>query len=151
MKYKTIDTQPDIYFYNFNGIGGKLFLDETGVPFTIPYKPYKIIPGVGPQAGLNWSITTDNGDTYTFSQKETTRTTVEVGNSEYDRAKHYPSSWYLTEIISKNGIDHFYFEYEITNEIQVKTNSGLNEFKTTMVGQYERKHPMKYIFIRRLG
>lgn len=137
MKYKTADTQPDIYFYNFNGISGKLFLDETGTPRTIPFKNYLITPGVGPQGVGSWTIITDSGDKYIFNKIEETRTTVEAGISEYDLPKNYPSSWYLTSIISKNGFDAFTLEYDETAEILVKTNSGVNEYRTDIDGTYD--------------
>lgn len=137
MKYKTADTQPDIYFYNVNGISGKLFLDETGTPRTIPFKNYMITPAVGPLGVGSWTLITDSGDKYIFSKIEQTRTTVAAGISEYDLPKNYPSSWYLTQIVSKNGFDIYSFQYDETAEILVKTNSGLNEYRTDINGNYD--------------
>ncbi len=137
MKFKTVDTQPDIYFFNFNGISGKLFLDESGTPRTIPFKNYLITPAVGPQGTGSWTVITDSGDKYIFGKIEQTRTTVSAGISEYDLPKNYPSSWYLTQIISKNGFDVYTFEYDETAEILVKTNGGLNEYRTDLSGQYD--------------
>ena len=115
-----------------------MFLDETGTPRTIPFKNYKITPGVGPLAAPYWTIITDSGDKYIFSATEQTRTDVTTpGIDEYDRDKTFISSWYLTQIISRNGFDVYNFEYTQTTEIQVKTNSGFNEFRKDMLGSYE--------------
>ncbi|WP_090471442.1 hypothetical protein [Mucilaginibacter sp. OK268] len=36
------DSEPDAYYYNFNGISGKFVFDQNGVPYTIPYQKIKI-------------------------------------------------------------------------------------------------------------
>jgi len=137
MKFKSIDVQPDIYFYNVNGLSGKLFLDQDGNPQTIPFKKYKITPGNGPLGvGQPWIIKTDDGDTYIFEAIERTRTDVSSQGEGFDTNKDYVSSWYLTQIISRNSADSFTFEYQPTptQEIEVKSNFGLTEFKVDVYG-----------------
>lgn len=94
----TIDSEPDIYFFNFNGKSGRFVmspgkavipLPEQGLKFTVPF-----FAATDPF----WEITDIDGVKYVFGKtsnaRETTSSTLKVPQN----IKTYISSWYLSEI-----------------------------------------------------
>jgi hypothetical protein len=117
---KSIDTDPDQFFFNFAGQAGEMVGGDTtadpantlanNVYVTIPYRKWRIVPtfGTDPYWGygsiVSWAITTEDGTKYTFAAPEvhvdkTMQWLGEAGHS----SKPYVSAWYLTEIRSPGG------------------------------------------------
>ena len=100
------DSEPDIYFFNFNGITGKFIRDQNGTPYTIPYQ--KLI--IQQQGDQSWTIITQDGMKYTFAVMELTQP-VRLSYAVYGGATGdntnasvpYVSSWYLSKIESPSG------------------------------------------------
>lgn len=85
------DTEPDLFYFNFNGISGKFVIDKNKIVHQIPYTNMKIIPlsnGLG-----GWKIVTEDGIEYSFTTIETTSVAgVVSSNSFYLTNIKYPDS-----------------------------------------------------------
>ena len=129
-EFALYDSEPDVYFFNFNGFSGKFVFDQNGVPYTIPYQKIKIEK----TSLTDWIITTIDGTKYKFGG-----TCVEYSNTwsvSYpyygwpvsDKNKTevqapYISSWYLREIESPTG-NKITFQYE---KEEYEVNSGISQ------------------------
>lgn len=125
LKNSSLDTEPDLYFFNFNGYSGKIFIDENYQPHIMSHQPLKIqVTPVNPVAGgylvnrepASWTVTTPDGAQYFFDVKGNTHQTPgDQGNfntgSYGDRELNYTSSWYLSRIVSPNYKDTMSFAY----------------------------------------
>lgn len=104
----TLDWQPDQFFYNFNGHSGEFVLSSVdGRPHTIPYENIKIEGS----PTTNWTITTEDGTKYIFSQTESI-----TYSSTCQQDSYYAngiSSWYLSEIIPANSAQTIFFTYVV--------------------------------------
>jgi hypothetical protein len=123
-----IESQPDAYYFNFNGHSGKFFIKPeayTSLPGNILMKDSKdmvVTPSFGPDGDiLSFSIVDETGTTYVFNAEE--RTYLQLNDNPdlygnqvpYALAYNFNSSWYLTDIISANGIESVTLEYELVN------------------------------------
>jgi hypothetical protein len=111
-----IDTQPDMYFFNFGEYSGKLYIDKNGDCITIPHTTLKIEPGLGPKKRPDgsWVITSPDGKIYTFSTKERSSVATLCGaalSAAQDYVKDYVSSWYLTKIEEPGSSRAIQFNY----------------------------------------
>ncbi len=112
----TIDTEPDIYAYNFNGVYGKFIIDLDGFPRQIPYNGIDIkISGIGAQR--TFEITTTDGIKYYFGETPSGGfAAVETTTSQSSCAdgmegqQTYQTAWYLTRIVHPTG-DEITFSY----------------------------------------
>ena len=65
-----IDSEPDLYAYNFAGRSGKFVINKVDNKiYTIPYVNLKIVK----IANMNFKITAEDGTVYTFDQQEETK------------------------------------------------------------------------------
>jgi hypothetical protein len=98
------DTEPDIFYYNFNGITGKFVFDQNGVIQAIPQNKLKIeqFNSLG-----YWKITTEDGTIYKFAEIEYLSNS---GTFTYNLSP-YPSAWYLTEISLPESTQKITFTY----------------------------------------
>ncbi|NEM97415.1 SpvB/TcaC N-terminal domain-containing protein [Pontibacter burrus] len=110
----TVDGQPDVYFYNFDGYSGKFI--QTDREYLMPKQPLRVTGSV--IAG--WEITNPKGDTYFF--KETEKSLVRGENT----AEANVTSWLLSKIVSANGTDTIYFDYK---QATYRENLTLSETK----------------------
>jgi YD repeat-containing protein len=112
----TIETQPDVYYYNFAGHSGKFVLKPD---YTVVKKD-KNLDIITPCISDNcyeskFTIVDEQGITYVFDQVETTTTIPnddagQPSNIRYD----FVSSWYLSKMYSAAGDDVILFEYQST-------------------------------------
>lgn len=107
---KQNDTEPDMFYFNFNNVTGKFVFDKSGIPHTIPYSKIRIeqansIPFSG------WKITTEDGVQYIFNQMERTSNTV-TSTPDFPS---YTSAWYLTQIQLPNSTKNISFEYNVSS------------------------------------
>jgi hypothetical protein len=104
-----IDTETDLYMFNFNGYSGKFVFDNNHNIVMIPKQDIKI-----ETTSLNnkdgFKITAANGVIYLFQERELTRSRVE-GLPQQAPPPFYPTSWYLSSIKHPNG-DEVTFVYE---------------------------------------
>ncbi len=96
------DSESDIYQYNFGGYSGKFFFDRNKEIRLIDKAPLKIVYTPGSRT---FSITTEKGIRYEFLEIEKTSTAAN------GVSKEYISSWYLTNIISKDQVTKVEFLY----------------------------------------
>ena len=110
----------DIYSLNAMGINDYIVIDiETKQAHTLINPNIKVVGGISP---TEWIVTDTDGTKYYFGQnntKETSETAgIDDGGGVASPSSPCPSpnivsttSWLLTKIISKNGLDIFTFEY----------------------------------------
>ena len=125
------DTEPDIFYFNFNGHTGKFFFNQgndlvkhTGqIPRdqhtinVIPYQDLKFSYTLNTSEKkdlLSFTVIDESGNTYYFDKAETTTeysgasgfftlSSVPVEPNGYDTHRAYKSSWYLSKIITANN------------------------------------------------
>jgi hypothetical protein len=118
------DSEPDIFNVNAPGLSCKLIFDSNNQIRTIPYQDLKVTYTTSAQGNADqgqitsFTITNDQGITYTFAAKETTTqksTSVNLNyyaNScnQYKNGITYYSSWDLTSIsdIQNNAVSILY-------------------------------------------
>jgi hypothetical protein len=105
LKKSELDSEADIFFYNFNGKSGKLFFDADGhTVHTIPRT--KIKATYFPGLVSKWEIIAEDGFKYIFAVEETSES-ITAGVPTSNKS----STWYLSEIVSPNGTDTVVFGY----------------------------------------
>lgn len=126
-----IDFQADLFPFYVNGISGTIAIDyqttvgsDTGS--NTDYLTYCVDDPTLKVAGewsngelISWTIVDNDGTTYQFAKREVVwqdysdPVTAPNGGNEYTRI--HTSAWYLTQVISANGIDTFDFNYETSD------------------------------------
>jgi len=127
-----IDTQPDVFYFNFNGKSGKFFIGKSGVIPVSPHQNLKIQayqgndyimdpPFIGLGAPLQFRITDEEGIVYEFRDYETNRTISFAGNgnepdvNQQGNPQASITAWYLTRMYSPSGdtIRFVYTDYQL--------------------------------------
>jgi len=111
-----VDSEPDIYTYNFGGYIGKFLFDDDRNAYTIPREDLLIEPDNNESQGEyfnSWKITTPDGTKYYFGGLATElnysfNNLVGEINQQYNTA----TTWYLYKIESVNGNKWISLEYE---------------------------------------
>jgi hypothetical protein len=107
-----IDTQNDIFNYNFNGRSGRFVLGKNGDILFLDNAKLKVIWDTQSIEGrtlfTKFTITDELGYKYVFSAYETTR------QDPASFSGFYTSAWHLTEIINPSGKDSIVLQYEDT-------------------------------------
>lgn len=95
----SMDSEPDAYFYNFNGRSGQLIFDENGNFYPTTADKLRFTNTVNNSA--YWIAVDEQGTTYIFS------------NIEYTHIDTYPvpTAWYLSKVISADGSDFIDLTY----------------------------------------
>ncbi|PWU02603.1 MAG: hypothetical protein C5B52_05125 [Bacteroidetes bacterium] len=107
-----MDTEPDLFTFNFNGYTGKFVFDESRTPRMITEEDVKISVAYDGSNFTSWLITTPDGTRYYFGENnmhEVTAVTSNQTTTDFNTQK--PSSWFLTRIIYPNTKDTVYFNY----------------------------------------
>ena len=130
-----VDTQPDIYSYNFGGISGKFFLDDNNIPVEIEPTGIKIeitdnFLGIG-TIGVNTNpeviITDTKGIKYFFGGSGAVESSlVRDLSKQGPRAKDVKTSWYLTKIVDPTTNKEIILKYD-GNPFNVEYLSGLEQ------------------------
>lgn len=111
------DTQPDDFFYNFNGRAGAFVFGIDKKPVLTPYAALSI----GFDAGTGFQVLDENGDQYNFN-------TVETVQASYDNyIAGIPSSWYLTSIISADRSDTIQLNYTTDSQPENDYSYGFTQ------------------------
>jgi hypothetical protein len=126
-----LDSQNDIFSYNFLGQSGKFVYGKDGNILLLNRGNVKVEKFVGPLHGptsiytliSKFIITDDRGLKYIFDDAEMT-----ISQSMATAAAQYTSSWYLSKIQSPSGIDLVTFIYEGTDYQYL---NGRNASQTT--------------------
>lgn len=96
------DTEPDMFYFNFNGVTGKFVIDKNRKIHQIPYSNLRIEPINTSLTG--WKITTEDGVEYDFY-------TTELNSETLSSTGSYYSSWYLSEIKYPDTDQSITFDY----------------------------------------
>ncbi len=133
-----LDTEQDLFYYNFCGYSGKFVIDKNGIVNKIDVNPLEIeiTYSYTSNFGLNnlpikkitgFIIWGDNGIKYLFNLTETSSTLTTINNeggiNDY-QSFGYISSYYLTQAIDLNSSDIVNYEYETR---QINYIGGWNE------------------------
>ena len=98
-----IDTEPDLFTFNFSGYSGKFFFDKNRKIHMIPESDVYIEPVNNPSYFYSWKVLTPDGTKYFFggSAKEisTSDPAEYFGNKEVNSS----TTWYLYRVESVNG------------------------------------------------
>ena len=123
-----VDTQPDIFSYNVNGLSGKFFLDNNNIPVEIEPSGLKIeitsdflSIGYAPNNLPEIIITDTKGIKYYFGglnaiESSSTRQ-IFFGSSGNPPSEDIKTSWYLTKIEDSNSNNQITFTYDSKNSI----------------------------------
>lgn len=114
--YDSLDAQPDIFEFSFNGRSGKFFIGKNHQIVMIPRSMLKIQYTLdGEDDGLiSFKITDESGVKYIFQNAEFTSQVVTQGNNYYKSAYSgalHNSAWYLSKIISPFNTDSITLNY----------------------------------------
>jgi hypothetical protein len=105
-----LDTETDLYSFNFNGYSGKFFYDQNNQPHIVDQQAVKIErTGNTNGDGQDFLLTVANGEKYYFTEKEST--VYSITGSGHSTPSGAITAWYLTKIVHPNG-DEIYFNYE---------------------------------------
>ncbi|MGB3775102.1 MAG: hypothetical protein WA951_07570 [Leeuwenhoekiella sp.] len=134
----TADTQADTFSFNVNGLSGNIVINyiddgqggDTIQAYCVEHPDLKV--EAGPAKSGNsalspityWSITNTDGTRYIFEDAEVTWTQFAAddyfGRGEYYQyIREYNSAWYLSKMISPNGLDVFEMSYSNLREWDV--------------------------------
>lgn len=121
--FDSLDTQQDIFQYNFNGHSGKFFIGKNGQIAVVPTSKLKIIPNFGTgsyaQRIISFRVITEDGVKYDFNNAESTTMTTNGADSSLFRSAYsgqpYFSAWYLGQIIAPFNTDTIKFNYTTTS------------------------------------
>lgn len=135
MYNKTKDSQPDIFYFNFNGSSGKFILGHEGdQPSTIPQTDWEIEYTPGPETIESFTMTAPNGITYTFDEVE--KSLRQPG--EIAILPEYGTAWYLKKIESPDSNREITLTYQ-SSEVVHKYNNEEYELihaPGTAISQY---------------
>jgi hypothetical protein len=109
---QTYDTEPDKFYYSFAERSGSFVFDRTGNIKQIPETSLKISFISSQSEGKYFKIINDDGTVYLFKNFETTHN-YNSALPIYWRIRDVITGWYLSEIISNDGLEHIYFTYEM--------------------------------------
>jgi hypothetical protein len=102
----TIDTEPDRYYFNFNGHSGEFTFDVSKNIVQIPLSGVRIRRTDG-----GFEITDEDGNLYEFKRPELAMMTV---NADVDYLPQSVNTWWLTRITStdKSDVINFYYSQD---------------------------------------
>lgn len=110
--YDTLDSQQDVFQFNFNGISGKFYIRRNKEIVLVPFSNLKVQPEFDPNPSIgkitSFTIITEDGTRYLFKDVE--------GNSLSGGGMHagysgYYTAWNLTQIISPFKTDTIKLTY----------------------------------------
>lgn len=129
----TIDTETDMFMYNFLGYSGKFVLDKNGEIVLVPKKDI-LIQGYQENGDTGFIITTSDGNRYIFLEKEQT-ITRSYGSGHDVPSLPATTSWYLSKIKHPNGdeIEFAYYgngaySYDVSRSESITVASPTNQF-----------------------
>lgn len=130
---ETLESQPDVYYYNFAGRSGKFFLTTGQTVVKKDQDMLRIIPCIACDPS-SFRIIDEQGVNYYFTEIESTRMVPndDIGGSAVQY--NFPSSWYLSRIETPGG-ESIEFEYYTTGEQYLGQNLIPNKAVTYTYGQ----------------
>lgn len=136
--WNTVDGEPDIYFFNFMGMQGRMVMDPNKNLIPLPEQNLKITKPNFASADPMWQITDTKGITYVFGKTAASREISNVTrHTQYAPNPQYPdpspnwhddsysaiTTWYLTEIIYPYSTDVITFTYRTGGSVYYENYS----------------------------
>lgn len=109
------DTEPDNFFYNFNGHSGAFVFGQDNNPVLIPYAPVRIHFSTS----HGFDVTDEQGNKYSFNTTESESSNIPDMSAI--------SSWYLTQMVSADLSDTLKFVYSTDSSEQVSLNYNFSQ------------------------
>lgn len=119
---RLIDSEPDIFYFNFAGFSGKFFFDETGVFHSIPANALKLLKcpvnnTLTTPADKYWEIADPNGNIYQFGANDLQGIEKSIVYKDAPSTSDMKiTAWYLTKITSADHTDVITFSYVTKTE-----------------------------------
>ncbi len=140
------DGEKDMFYYSVLGRTGKVYLDATGVPRTMPYADLEISPGVGSASIGYWKIVDEHGYIYYFGETASTREdtkyyTWDNTTNAYVEKETYTSTWYLNKVMSPKGFEVATLSYQTSADLiyEMYSQKGINCATTPTVQRTDVK------------
>lgn len=133
-----IDSEPDIFHYNFLDKNGSFRYLKNAVPITIPFVPLDIKSGYQSQSNFNgFKITDEKGIKYTFGKSNDGSVNYfeRTKSVEGGRTGEYTSVWLATEIVDSANKDSIQYEYYPKRDVNLFSGYGVS---ITVLDQYNR-------------
>jgi len=111
------DTEPDIFYYNFNGKTGRLVMDANKNSIQIPENNLKITVPNFSLADPVWEIIDTDGIKYVFGKTTNSRETTTSTLTYPVNPKTYISTWYLSEIVYPFNTETISFNYQQGSDV----------------------------------
>ncbi len=133
LQYSHYDTEPDLFFFNFNGYSGKFFFSDDRTPILVEGNDLKIeyyYPTPAPDGNVQTNnksaniqgfiITVPTGDKYYFgitdnlaiSGADPVETTFPFSTNSNGTPDNVYSSYYLNKIVAADGVHVIKFSYQ---------------------------------------
>ncbi|MEH6305235.1 RHS repeat domain-containing protein [Olivibacter sp. CPCC 100613] len=130
-----MDSQNDLFNYNFNGRNGRFLLGKNNDVLLIEQAKLKISYTIsndiyGKPLITKITILDEEGYTFVFNDCETIE-----NNLLLPTKKQYTSSWYLSEIVHPAGKDKITFQYEAYNFDDKQPGSATHAISLTHEGK----------------
>jgi YD repeat-containing protein len=133
------DSEADLFYFNFNGLSGKFFLDKNGAVHQVPQTRIKIEYTTGalddPDSYGNitqWKITGTDGTVYLFREQEYTKTLFTGGGSFFP-TKAYVSAWHIKTVKAPNGVVLANYLYD-ANNLNYRQRTGEIKYHNVLNG-----------------
>jgi len=110
-----IDTEPDLFTFNVNGVSGKFYFDRGRQMHMIPESDFNIEPINSPTWFYAWRIISPDGARYFFGGAAVERSCSDPGGQSGNKQTSTSTTWYLYRIESANGEDWINFTYSDDN------------------------------------
>ncbi|MGQ8867506.1 hypothetical protein [Myroides sp. TSA_177.3] len=113
-----IDTEPDLFLFNFLGRSGQFTLDDNKQVLLLEQEDLEIKMLKGTDQNYYFTVRDERGVTYVFDQRETTSTQYDHSNDSAVTA------WYLKSITSPSGaVINFEYKQDSQSFTQVASRS----------------------------
>lgn len=128
-----LDAEPDLFFYNVNGISGKFVFDEIGEPHMIPKSNVKIekIQDFNTQEIIGFTLISTDGTKYHFGYHNGT---TDGQTTQVESKDKYYDTWHLYKISSFDERHEITFSYA-DNDYKYKVNADCHVTKHYDNGQ----------------
>lgn len=151
---QSLDLEPDLFYFNFNGFSGEFFFDEEGDYHFKSHQNVRIEKIVESEIITGWIFTVPDGTKYYFGKsKNAKRLAVEKssvtikGAARDSRLDPHITSWFLLDITNVNETDNIEYSYDK----QLRTVCSRGEEKKLWIMQsldcedYKRYTPATYL------
>jgi len=115
----SIELDPDVFYFNFNGKTGKFILDSTAEhnAHILPYQSLKITHDA---ALTKFEVQDENGIKYIFDVKEMT-----TDDNSPPAIRYFTSAWYLSKIVTPGGDIIFNYTSDKNYYVQLSENEKI--------------------------